>query len=668
MQNIEQSLQLNDINTENSDKTEKFSLRDSSFRRIVETIQDIIYINDFKGNFLYMNPAGFKVLGYTPEEFYRMNYEDIFPEEFKKQAFAFYSTQLRYGVEKTYLEIPILCKNKSLLWFGQNVIRVEENGQVFFYGLARDVTDRMKIEEALRESEEKYRSILENMEDGYFEVDLKGNFTFFNKSLSDLDGRYTMEELKHMNYRKVMDQDSARHVLHEFNQVYLTGKSREIKYSVLTSEAKTRNLEAMISPIHDREHHITGFRGIARDVTDKTKMLADLKNSLSEIELREQKYRLLADNSMDIIWVLDASTLRFTYISPSIETVRGYTVEEALNEPLDSVFPQEELVKVLGLFSEEIEKDKTGLYDPNRRINIETRQYTKDKRILWVEISAKFLRNEKGEPVAAQGSTRDISHRKQVEQERDKFAEDLTAARLVQQEIIPQRSPSSELVEIAFRYLPMEEVGGDYFTFVDFREHDSLGVFIGDVSGHGVPAALYTMTVKAVTDRLFRKYNLNPSRFMEVLNNEMHIAMSKHFLTGIYGFFSYGDDPNSVNFSFSKGGHPYPVFYNSKTGRAEYLNSQGRAMGFFEDEKFPHRNIVLNRGDRIYLYTDGLIEVTDTEQKIFGFEKFLDLVNGANSKFRSIDDTLDYIVRTVNAFNPNYDQEDDMVIIGIEIR
>ncbi|HOG44769.1 MAG TPA: SpoIIE family protein phosphatase, partial [bacterium] len=169
-------------------------------------------------------------------------------------------------------------------------------------------------------------------------------------------------------------------------------------------------------------------------------------------------------------------------------------------------------------------KDKTGLYDPNRRINIETRQYTKDKRILWVEISAKFLRNEKGEPVAAQGSTRDISHRKQVEQERDKFAEDLTAARLVQQEIIPQRSPSSELVEIAFRYLPMEEVGGDYFTFVDFREHDSLGVFIGDVSGHGVPAALYTMTVKAVTDRLFRKYNLNPSRFMEVLNNEMDLC------------------------------------------------------------------------------------------------------------------------------------------------
>lgn len=661
--------QPENINTEErSSSPENNTFGNLGFRRLVETIQDIIYVNDFRGNFLYMNPAGLKALGYSPEELYRMNYEDIFPEEFKNQAHDFYSTQLKYGVEKTYLEIPILCKDKSLLWFGQNVIRVEENGRVLFYGLARDVTDRMKMEEALRESEEKYRSILETMHEGYFEVDLKGNFIFFNKSLTDLDGRHTMEEFKHLNYRDIMDKDSAVLVFHEFNQVFITGSPREIKYSIVTGGNKVRKLEAMVSPIRSKENRICGFSGIVRDVTEKEKMLEDLKNSLSEIELREQKYRLLADNSMDIIWVLDAAALKFTYVSPSVETVRGYTVEEALGESLDSVFPQEELVKVLGLFSEELEKDRTGLYDPNRRINIETRQFTKDKRIIWVEISAKFLRDENGFPVAAQGSTRDISHRKKVEKERDKFAEDLTAARLVQQEIIPQRSPSSDLVEIAFRYMPMEEVGGDYFTFIDFREHNSLGVFIGDVSGHGVPAALYTMTVKAVTDRLFRKYNLNPSRFMEVLNNEMHLAMSKHFLTGIYGFFSYGDNTDSVNFSFSKGGHPYPVYYNREKKQAEYLESSGRAMGFFEDEKFPNLNIILNKGDRLYLYTDGLIEVTDRDQRIFGFERFLELVNTANARYLSLEETLDHIVRTVNAFNPHYEQEDDMVIIGIEVR
>ncbi|HPS56914.1 MAG TPA: PAS domain S-box protein [Spirochaetota bacterium] len=647
---------------------ETFSFGDESFRRIVETIQDIIYVNDLHGNFLYMNPAGFKALGYSPEEFYLMNYEDIFPDEFKNQAFAFYSTQLKYGVETTYQEIPILCRDKSLLWFGQNVIRVEENGQVFFYGLARNITDRLKIEESLRESEEKYRSILETMEEGYFEVDLSGAFTLFNKSLCELIGRYTMEEFRHLNYRQVMDEESSRQVFHEFNKVFTTGKPCEIKFSVINKENAVRRLEAIISPIRDQENNTTGFRGIARDVTDKEKMLEDLKNSLTEIELKEKKYRLLAENSMDIIWVLDRETYKFTYLSPAIEKMRGLTVEEGMNETLDRVFPHEDIVRVLTVFNEELEKDKTGLYDPDRMITIEARQFKKDGQMIWVEIRTKFLRDENGEVIAAQGSTRDISHRKQVEQERDKFAEDLTAARLVQQEIIPQKPPSSDLVNIAFRYLPLDEVGGDYFTFVDFREYNSLGVFIGDVSGHGVPAALYTMTVKAVTDRLFRKYNLNPSRFMEVLNNEMHVAMSKQFLTGIYGFFSYGDDTNSVNFSFSKGGHPYPAFYSTEKRCAEYLKSSGRAMGFFEDEKFPNHNIILSKGDRIYLYTDGLIEVTDREQKIFGFERFLDLINDANSNYRPLEDTLDYIVKTVNAFNPHYDQEDDMVIIGIEVR
>jgi len=656
-------------NTENSRSPEtEFSLKEGSFRRIVETIQDIIIVNDYRGKFLYMNPIGFKVLGYTPDELYSMTYIDIFPEEYKKLAFSIYSRQMKDKVEKTYQEIPVLCKDKTVRWFGQSIIRVEIEEGVFFCGLARDITDRLKIEDALRESEEKYRSILETMEEGFFEVNLRGDFVFFNKSLCKLIGRFTMDEIMTMNYKEVMDSSNAGHVFQEFNSVYITGKSKEVKFSVYNSSNEERKLETLISPITGIDNKITGFSGIVRDVTEQEKILEELKNSLSKIEKNERKYRLLAENSTDIIWVLDRQTLKFSYVSPAVEKVRGFTVKEALNENLDSVFPQEELARVLNIFYEELEKDKTGLFDPDRRISFETRQYRKDGSIIWVEITAKFIRNEKGEPVAAQGSTRDISHRKQVEQERDKFAENLAAARLVQQEILPQRTPSSDLVDIAYRYLPMEEVGGDYFTFVDFREHESLGIFIGDVSGHGVPAALYTMMVKAITDRLFRKYNLNPSRFLEELNNEIHRAMTKHFLTGIYGFFSYGDQPGSVNFNFSKGGHPYPVYYSRSRKGAEYLESTGKALGFFGDEKYPNMTFAMDRGDRIYFYTDGLIEVTDKHKEIYGFERFLELVNEANAGGHSLNESLDFILKAVIDFNPNYEQEDDMVIIGIEVR
>ena len=655
-------------NKQNSYLFEQLLLQEGSFRHIVERSQDVIFINDFHGNFYYMNPYGFKILGYSEEELCQMNYKDIFPEEYKQQALDFYTSQLKKRVEKTYQEIPILCKDKSLLWFGLNMILVEKDDRMYFYGLARNITDRLKIEEALKDSEEKYRTILETMEEGYFEVNLAGDFIFFNKSLCELIGPFTMEEIRLMNYRKVMDEKNAAHVYKEFNQAYTTGRSKEVKYSIINKNNEERKLEVWISPLRNKENIIAGFRGIARDVTEKEKILEDLKNSLTEIEKSERKYRLIAENSSDIIWVLDRDTLQFSYLSPALEKVRGLTVEEGLVEKLETVFPQEDLIRVLNIFNEELEKDKTGLYDPDRRITFETRQYKKDGQIIWVEITAKFIRNEKGEVISAQGSTRDISHRKQVEQERDKFAENLAAARLVQQEILPQKPLSSGLVNIAFRYLPMEQVGGDYFTFVDFREYNNLGLFIGDVSGHGVAAALYTMTVKAVTDRLFRKYNINPSRFLEELNNEINNSFSKHFLTGIYGLFSSGDKTDTVNFNFSKGGHPYPVLYTVKNRHSEYLLSPGRAMGFFRNEIYPNRNITLEKGDKIYLYTDGLIEVRDENDILFGFERLLDVIDEANRLNCSLEESLDYILKAAIDFNAHYEQEDDMVIIGIEAR
>ncbi len=643
-------------------------LKEEKFRQLVEKVQDIIFITDYLGNFLYMNPFGFRLLGYTAEELYKKNYCEIFPEEFKNMGLEFYSTQLKDRLERTYHEIPIICKDGKVLWFGQNVIRVEESGQVYFYGLARDITDRLKVEDALRESEEKYRTILESMEEGYFEVDLKGNLTFFNKFLCEMISHSTADQLMHVNYRKFMDEKNARHVFQEYNQVYQTGVSRLVKYSIINERNEERKLEALISPVRDYKDTITGFRGLARDITDKERMLEHLKQSLAQTELSEKKYRLLAENSTDIIWVLDRDTFKFSYISPSVEKVRGLTVEEAQNESLEDVFPQEDMLKVLNVFSDELEKDKSGLYDPDRRITFETRQYKKDGTMIWVEITTKFIRDETGEAVAAQGSTRDISHRKFVEQERDRYAENLAAARIVQQEILPQRVPSSELVDVAFRYLPMEAVGGDYFTFVDFREYNNLGVFIGDVSGHGVPAALYTMMLKAITDRLFRKYNLEPSRFLEELNNETYMYITSHFITGIYGLFSAGEKAGCVNFSFSKGGHPYPVHYSKQSGKAEYIESTGRALGFLKNQQYQTCRLNLDKGDRIYFYTDGLIEVFNSDREIFGFNRFLDLINETESKGLVLEESLDFILKTVIDYSAHYEQDDDIVIIGIEAK
>jgi PAS domain-containing protein len=93
--------------------------------------------------------------------------------------------------------------------------------------LQKEISQRRRIEETLRESEEKYRTILENIEDGYYEVNLAGNLIFFNDSLSRITGR-KKEELMGMNDRHFMDQENAKKLFQTFNQVYRTGEPRKI--------------------------------------------------------------------------------------------------------------------------------------------------------------------------------------------------------------------------------------------------------------------------------------------------------------------------------------------------------------------------------------------------------------------------------------------------------
>lgn len=129
--------------------------------------------------------------------------------------------------------------------------------------------NRKRTEDALRQSEEKYRTILESIEDGYYEVDLAGNFTFFNEPVCKTLG-YSAEELIGLNNRKFMDPESARHVYEEFNKVARTGKpSRDFAYQVTAKDGTIRFVESSITLKRDASGKPCGFRGVVRDVTPR---------------------------------------------------------------------------------------------------------------------------------------------------------------------------------------------------------------------------------------------------------------------------------------------------------------------------------------------------------------------------------------------------------------
>jgi PAS domain S-box-containing protein len=143
---------------------------------------------------------------------------------------------------------------------------------------------REQAEKALLESEEKYRTILENIEEGYYEVDLAGNLTFFNDALCGLYG-YTRDELMGMNYRRYVDAEATKTMYRAYNAVYRTGKpDKAFDWDVIRKDGAHRFVEVSISLIRDPTGEPVGFRGIIRDITERKRAEAMLERAYAEVE------------------------------------------------------------------------------------------------------------------------------------------------------------------------------------------------------------------------------------------------------------------------------------------------------------------------------------------------------------------------------------------------
>jgi PAS domain S-box-containing protein len=131
------------------------------------------------------------------------------------------------------------------------------------------IKDRVQTEDALRESEEKYRTIVQSIEEGYYEVDLVGNITYFNDSLSKILG-YPKDELMGMNNREYTSEKTAQRMYHTFNAVYRTGKAaKAFDWETIRKDGTTTYLEISVTLMRDSEGNPIGFRGIARDITER---------------------------------------------------------------------------------------------------------------------------------------------------------------------------------------------------------------------------------------------------------------------------------------------------------------------------------------------------------------------------------------------------------------
>lgn len=234
----------------------------------------------------------------------------------------------------------------------------------------------------------------------------------------------------------------------------------------------------------------------------------------------------------------------------------------------------------------------------------------------------------------------------------------LNIARTIQINLIPESMPDFKGAEFYSIYQPMDQIGGDLFDFLTFPEKNKIGVFISDVSGHGVPAALIASMVKTLLTTAGIKRE-SPSSLLQYINNGLVGLTGDNFLTAFYGIY----DSIAGTLSYSRCGHCYPLLL--RQGEVIPVKSSGTIMGISKDIIIEEKVIELYLGDKIIFYTDGLTESSNSNHvqfEDFMTDQILPEIAGLEIK-----PLIERLYESLSLFIGENNPDDDVCIVGMEV-
>jgi serine phosphatase RsbU (regulator of sigma subunit) len=249
-----------------------------------------------------------------------------------------------------------------------------------------------------------------------------------------------------------------------------------------------------------------------------------------------------------------------------------------------------------------------------------------------------------------------MAKQQQEVQERLRIEQELRVARLIQQTLLPKSAPELGGYQIAAYYRPAREVGGDFYDFLEL-EDGRLGLVVGDVSGKGIPAALVMANTRSVLRTIAQGGGIAPGEVLAEANEILYPDIpSNMFVTCFYGVL----DPSSDTFTYANSGHDLP--YLHRKGEAEELRARGMPLGLMSSMGYEEMELVLEPGDRVLFYSDGLVEAHDPEGEMFGFPRLRALV-AEHAEERSLGDFL--LEELYSFVGEGWEQEDDITLVTL---
>jgi PAS domain S-box-containing protein len=274
--------------------------------------------------------------------------------------------------------------------------------------LMSDIAEHKRTEEMLREAEETYRNIFCNSQIGLFRTDIRTGYLL---DANDTVARF----IGYKDRNDLLDNNKSFNIAER----YVNPDDRKRMISLLEAhgefadfETRYRRNDGLVIWMRFSGKLVVEkgwLEGVSEDITERKIAEEALKES-------EERYRMIAENTSDSIWILDLETMRLSYASPSVKKVTGYTVEEQLNRPFDKIIEPEAQDRLMKVLSDGLKRHAEGQSDEEITERLEWQEYHKDGHLIWIEAETAFIKDDNGKPTGIIGVSRDITDRKKTEE------------------------------------------------------------------------------------------------------------------------------------------------------------------------------------------------------------------------------------------------------------
>lgn len=353
------------------------------------------------------------------------------------------------------------------------------------------------------------------------------------------------------------------------------------------------------------------------------------------------------------------------YANDGFVRITGFSKEEILGKNCRFLQGEETNFQSIDLIRQAIREQ--------REVIVELLNYRKDGTPFWNRLSITPLKDKSGKTTHYVGVQSDITELKNTRdkleaanKELAKFQKEmifeLEQAKKAQEFILPSKLPKISNVKITYKFVPLAQIGGDFFDIVELSE-DTFSILIADVTGHGIPAALLTF-MSSITFK-----NVSPGEFSpkKVLSQTNEILFGQMPGGTFVSMFYLVYDSQKKELTFSQAGHPPGFLLRPQTNEIKKLTTEGMLIGIFPNDhvNFGEKKIELLPGDKILLYTDAIIEAFSKKGEMFDLN---DLEAMLHDHFDlPIDQLLDEVYQHGLEFSGKSSYDDDATLVGFEV-